>query len=148
MGHGRHGPVEGLWWERGGPCPVLKKGWARIDVSLGSIASSNSTQLVHLWRLCLARSFITMPGTNMKSSRGGGARRVHEPVVDMELLEDQLKAYLRHVTTQSTAWDLESYNDLQVASAAQGKDLVRNLPSSKVLLAVSPSMVVPYSVIL
>ena len=29
--HGRHGPVEGLWWERGGPCPVLKKGWARKD---------------------------------------------------------------------------------------------------------------------
>ena len=89
-----------------------------------------------------------MPGTNMKSSRGGGTRRVHEPVVDMELLEDQLKAYLRHVTTQSTAWDLGSYNDWQVASAAQGKDLVRNLPLSKVLLAVSPSMVVPYAVIL
>jgi hypothetical protein len=29
--HGHHGPAEGLWWERGGPCPVLKKGWARID---------------------------------------------------------------------------------------------------------------------
>ena len=85
-----------------------------------------------------------MPGTNMKVCRGG-ARRVQEPVVDMELMEDHLKAYLRQMTTQATAWDLGSYNDLQVGQAAQGKDLVRNLPLSKVLLAVSPSMVVPYS---
>ena len=63
----------------------------------------------------------------------------------MELLDDSLRAYLRNVQTQSTAWDLESYNDLQVASAANGKSLVRNLTLSKVLFAVSPSMVVPYS---
>ena len=68
----------------------------------------------------------TMPGNNMKQPRGTqntkAGNRKAVPDCDVEHLEDVLVAYVKKVGIEQ-AWQLYSYNNLNVTQAANGKDL-------------------------
>ena len=90
----------------------------------------------------------TMPGNNMKQPRGtknsvAGNRRA-VPDCDVERLEYVLEGYVEKVGVEQ-AWQLYSYNTLNVTQAANGKDLWRMLPLLQCLVQVAPWAEIKYA---
>ena len=77
-----------------------------------------------------------------KSSKGGNRKPV--PDCDLEHLEDVLVGYVKKVGNEQ-AWQLYSYNTLNVTQAANGKDLWRVLQLLQCLVQVAPWAEIKYA---
>ena len=84
----------------------------------------------------------------MKQPRGGqsskGGNRKPAPDCDLEHLEDVLVGYVKKVGNEQ-AWQLYSYNTLNVTQAANGKDLWRVLQLLQCLVQVAPWAEIKYA---
>jgi hypothetical protein len=92
--------------------------------------------------------FAAMPGNNMKQPKGAQSSKVGNrkpvPDCDLEHLEDVLVGYVKKVGNEQ-AWQLYSYNTLNVTQAANGKDLWKILQLLQCLVQVAPWAEIKYA---